>query len=58
VESCPVKAIDRATKAIDYSACIECLCCHELCVQAAVELKHLSGSRSRRRERLAGAAAG
>lgn len=40
VESCPVGAIDRSTKRIDYSRCIECLCCHELCMQEAVELRH------------------
>lgn len=39
VDSCPVKAIDRDSKKIDYSKCIECLCCHELCLQQAVELK-------------------
>lgn len=38
VESCPVHAIDRATKQIDYTACIECMCCHELCMYNAVEL--------------------
>lgn len=39
VESCPVEAIDRETKKIDYDLCIECLCCHELCRYEAVELK-------------------
>jgi uncharacterized protein (DUF362 family)/ferredoxin len=39
VDSCPVAAIDRKTKAIDYSRCIECMCCHELCRYQAVELK-------------------
>ena len=39
VESCPVEAIDRETKRIDYEICIECLCCHELCHYEAVELK-------------------
>jgi uncharacterized protein (DUF362 family) len=39
VESCPVRAIDRATKAVDYGICIECLCCHELCMYKAVRLK-------------------
>jgi uncharacterized Fe-S center protein len=39
VESCPVKAINIDTKQIDYSACIECMCCHELCMYKAVELK-------------------
>lgn len=38
VESCPVHAIDKATKQIDYSACIGCMCCHELCMYQAVEL--------------------
>jgi uncharacterized protein (DUF362 family)/ferredoxin-like protein FixX len=39
VESCPVEAIDRDTKKIDYHSCIECMCCHELCRYEAVELK-------------------
>lgn len=39
VESCPVKAIDRTTKRVNYSICIECMCCHELCLHHAVELK-------------------
>lgn len=39
VDSCPVKAIDPDTKLINYSTCIECMCCHELCVHKAVELK-------------------
>jgi len=39
VESCPVQAIDEATKRIDYNKCIECMCCHELCLHQAVELK-------------------
>ena len=38
MESCPVAAIDRASKAIDYEKCIECLCCHELCMYGAVKL--------------------
>lgn len=42
VESCPVKAIERATKRIDYAACIGCLCCHELCRHEAVELKRVN----------------
>lgn len=40
VDSCPVEAIDRDSKLIDYSKCIECLCCHELCVFNAIELKN------------------
>ncbi len=40
VESCPVQAIDRDTKQIDYKTCIECMCCHELCMFKAVELKN------------------
>ncbi len=40
MESCPVGAIDRTTRSIDYSKCIECLCCHELCMHRAVELRH------------------
>ena len=39
VESCPVKAIDINTKMIDYNKCIECMCCHELCMHKAVDLK-------------------
>ncbi|MDP4090009.1 MAG: DUF362 domain-containing protein [Bacillota bacterium] len=42
VESCPVKAINRETKAIDYEKCIECMCCHELCLVQAVELKNVN----------------
>lgn len=40
VESCPVQAIDKETKQIDYNICIECMCCHELCLFKAVELKN------------------
>ncbi|MCL6591088.1 MAG: DUF362 domain-containing protein [Firmicutes bacterium] len=40
VESCPAQAIDREAKRIDYGQCIECLCCHELCVYKAVEIKN------------------
>ena len=40
VESCPVEAIDKETKNIDYNACIDCMCCHELCMFKAVELKN------------------
>ena len=39
VESCPVHVIDKATKEIDYTQCIECMCCHELCSYQAVELR-------------------
>ncbi len=42
VESCPVKAINPETKQIDYTVCIECMCCHELCVYNAVELKKVN----------------
>lgn len=38
VDSCPVGAIDRETKMIDYDKCIECMCCHELCIHKAVRL--------------------
>jgi len=38
-DSCPVGAIDKKTKLINYDKCIECLCCHELCLYKAVELK-------------------
>jgi ferredoxin len=40
VDSCPVQAIDRDTKRIDYTKCIECMCCHELCIHKAVKLVH------------------
>lgn len=40
VESCPVQAIDKDTKQIDYNICIDCMCCHELCMFKAVELKN------------------
>lgn len=39
VESCPVEAINKETKKIDYIECIECMCCHELCMHKAVDLK-------------------
>ena len=39
IESCPIKIIDIDTKKIDYIQCIECMCCHELCMHEAVELK-------------------
>ncbi|MGE5652738.1 MAG: 4Fe-4S binding protein [Bacillota bacterium] len=42
VESCPVKAIDRSNKQINYEACIECLCCHELCQFHAVKLQRVN----------------
>ena len=32
VDSCPVQAIDKETRLIDYDACIGCMCCHELCM--------------------------
>ncbi len=38
VDSCPVNAIDRTNKKINYETCIECLCCHELCQFHAVKL--------------------
>lgn len=38
VESCPVNAIDKETKRIDYGACIGCMCCHEMCTYHAVKL--------------------
>lgn len=40
VDSCPVQAIDRQTKQVDGKACIKCMCCHELCMFKAVELKY------------------
>lgn len=39
VESCPVQAINQETKEINYESCIECMCCHELCLHKAVELR-------------------
>ncbi len=39
VESCPMNAINLNTKKIDYYNCIECMCCHELCIHKAVDLK-------------------
>ena len=39
VESCPTSAIHKETKKIDYSKCIECMCCHELCNYKAIDLK-------------------
>lgn len=39
VDSCPVFAIEKDSKAIDYDKCIECLCCHELCLHKAIDLK-------------------
>lgn len=39
IESCPIKIIDIDTKKIDYAQCIECMCCHELCMHQAVEIK-------------------
>ena len=39
VESCPVQAIHPETKAINYTTCIECMCCHEVCMYQAVKLK-------------------
>ncbi len=42
VDSCPVHAIDQATKKINYSKCIECMCCHELCIYKAVKLKRIN----------------
>ena len=38
VESCPVEAIDKATKRINYETCIGCMCCHEMCTYHAVKL--------------------
>jgi len=39
VQSCPVQAIHPETKAINYAACIECMCCHEVCMYQAVKLR-------------------
>jgi len=40
VDSCPVEAINKETKIIDYTSCIECMCCHELCLYKAVDIKN------------------
>jgi len=53
MESCPVGAIDRASKAIDYAKCIECLCCHELCMYGAVKLVKSRKAKAATRERTA-----
>jgi len=42
VDSCPVQIIDRQTKKIDYEKCIECMCCHELCIYKAVKLVNVN----------------
>ena len=42
VDSCPVQAIDRVTKKIDDTKCIECMCCHELCRYEAVALHRVN----------------
>lgn len=42
VESCPVQAIERRSKRIDYGQCIGCLCCHELCQHHAVVLRRVN----------------
>ena len=39
VERCPVQAKNKETKQINYSICIECMCCHELFRYKAVQLK-------------------
>jgi uncharacterized protein (DUF362 family)/NAD-dependent dihydropyrimidine dehydrogenase PreA subunit len=39
IESCPVEAINIESKSINYDLCIECMCCHELCLHKAVELR-------------------
>lgn len=42
VDSCPVQAIDKTSKFIDYDTCIECMCCHELCIHKAVDLVRMN----------------
>jgi len=41
---CPVKAITMDTSAkvakVDYSLCIRCYCCHEVCPEAAIDLEY------------------
>lgn len=41
IESCPVQAMEFTETgiSIDYSSCINCLCCHELCDNDAVKLE-------------------
>jgi uncharacterized protein (DUF362 family)/Pyruvate/2-oxoacid:ferredoxin oxidoreductase delta subunit len=38
VDNCPMHAIDKETKRINYDACIACMCCHELSAYHAVKL--------------------
>lgn len=40
VESCPVQAIDKETRLINYNLCIGCMCCHEMCMFKAVKLEN------------------
>lgn len=35
-----MQAIDEATKEIDCNACIECMCCHELCLHKLFAGQH------------------
>ena len=42
VDSCPVNVINVESKRIDYENCIECVCCHELCMHKAVDLKRVN----------------
>jgi Fe-S-cluster-containing hydrogenase component 2 len=39
VECCPVQAISSAERSLqfDYTKCVTCLCCHEICPYNAVE---------------------
>jgi len=39
VDSCPMQAIDKDSKRIDYATCIECMCCHEFCMFKAIDLR-------------------
>ncbi len=41
VRSCPVQAIRMADgiPKVDFTTCVECLCCHEVCPHDAVEVK-------------------
>jgi len=39
VDSCPVRAISNSGQSLefDYTKCVTCLCCHEICPHGAIE---------------------
>jgi len=41
VENCPLKTISSGDKrpVFDYSRCVNCMCCHELCPEKAIYLE-------------------